>query len=98
MSITDLEYEMLDRIIHDEFQPLNGATPESYEDTDAVWADCTLTSKADGGVVSSLIKKNLVWYQGSHTKSANLSHDSTLQISPEGFDVWKEIYESKKTS
>ena len=92
MNITELEYELLDRIAHDEFQPTNGATPESFDETSDVWA-FILETKQDGGVASSLIKKELLIFSEDKEKLISdvgcTDDSSTLALTEAGFSVWK---------
>lgn len=85
MKITKLEYDMLNKIAHNEHQPANTETPESFDDTDVIWASEIIESQEDKGVFSSLLKKGLVGFQKHHSKD---SPGSVCWMTREGFDVW----------
>jgi hypothetical protein len=83
--ITEKELELLDRIIHDEFQALNGSTPESFDELTPVWA-FVLETQADGGVFSNLKKKGLADredYKGSR------EDDPIVWVTEAGYEAWK---------
>jgi hypothetical protein len=83
MNTTTLELAMLDKIAHSEYQPANGATPKTFDDTDAVWSRYIIETPEDKGVFSSLMKKGLVRHDG-HGKS-----DNVCWLTVSGFNVWK---------
>ena len=47
MKITKLEADMIDRIVHDEYQSSNGSEPDAFDELGEIWAECLLESKAD---------------------------------------------------
>lgn len=80
--ITDNEAKMIENIALNEYTPLNGGTPESADDT-VCWADCLecgpnhFNSTSIPGIVSSLVKKELVWTDGEQ-----------IQLTEKGFSVF----------
>jgi len=85
--ITELEFNMLNKIAHDEHQPENGATPESFDDTDNIWAISIVRTAQDKGVFSSLLKKGLVGHQ------INGGDENQCWMTEEGFNAWKDQHE-----
>jgi len=82
MEITKLEAQLINRIVHDLYQPTNGGEPESFEDLSDIWA-FMLETKSDGGVFASLQKKGLAAYSSGGTKD-----EDTICLTPQGWDVY----------
>ena len=85
-SITENEFDLLDKIAHDEYQPTNCATPTSFDDTSSVWSWSVLESKEDGGTFSSLEKKGLAEFQADPDEKDS----DVVWLTEEGFRVWQE--------
>ena len=90
MNITKLEAEMINRIVHDLYQPTNGDEPESFADLSSIWADTLLESKADGGVITSLCQKGLAHHSGfvAGTLNGKKRNDATVDLTQAGWDVY----------
>ena len=90
MNITKLEAEMINRIVHDLYQPTNGDEPESFADLSSIWADTLLESKADGGVITSLCQKGLAHHSGfvAGTMNGTKRNDATVDLTQAGWDVY----------
>lgn len=85
-TITTLEYALLNKMAHDEHQPDNGATPECFDDTSAIWAVSIVRTSEDKGVFSSLLKKGLVGHM--------IDEDGNqCWMTREGFNAWQEQHE-----
>jgi hypothetical protein len=91
-ATTDLECQMIDRIVHDEYQPTNGGEPESFNELSSIWADCLLETKADGGVITSLVKKGLARHSGYVAGQMNGKprNDATVSLTEAGWNVYVE--------
>lgn len=63
--ITKLQGEMLKRIAHDEYTPVNGRRPSSAREANT-YADHVILTNQDRGVVTSLQNKFLVWHDGDN--------------------------------
>lgn len=83
-DVTDLESDLIVRIARNEMNSANGR-PTSAGETET-WADEVLTSKADGGVMSSLVKKNLAWHSHHLAKG-----DQGVGLTELGFALYQEI-------
>ena len=92
MNITTLEASMINRIVHDLYQPLNGAEPESFDQLSEIWADCLIENNQDKGVVGSLVKKGLVGATGfiPGKLDGKLRNDAGIWLTQAGWDVYVE--------
>lgn len=88
MKITKLEADLIDRIVHNEYQPLNGGEPDSFVDLSDIWANCLLESKSDGGVLTSLQKKGLAGFSANGGKVGSLKNDDTVWLTEAGYNVY----------
>ena len=59
--ITKREAEVLTAIAEDEYTELNGGEPDTVEQC-VTYAFSAVSSKSDGGVLTSLIKKDLAFH------------------------------------
>lgn len=82
-SVTELQAKMLRKIALDDYTPLNGAEPESHEDT-STWAEMIIESPQDKGVFTSLMNAGLVW-------RAEDGKDSTVGLTEAGFEAYKNL-------
>lgn len=78
------QYEMLMSIVLDEFQPTNGKEPETYADTDWVWADNIIQSAEDRGTFTSLVNA------GFAVHNQLTGRESCVRITEAGFNAYKE--------
>lgn len=91
ITLTDLEINYLDNIAFCEMNVTNGGTPESDDDVNTyTWADeragCLgITEKGIGGVMSSLVKKGLIW----SVIDREDRDDDGVGFTGLGFEVWK---------
>lgn len=92
MNITALEAAFLDKIVHSEFQPTNGSTPEKFSDLSDVWADCIIEDKQDQGVTVSLLNKGLIGHSGYVAGKLNgkARNDAGVWITEAGFAAWQQ--------
>jgi hypothetical protein len=87
-AATELEKTMLVDIAHDTYQPTNGGTPKTFDDTSAVWAqhlDSSIPLRQRPGVISSLSKKG--WVTCQHT-----GKDATITLTREGFAMFQRVH------
>lgn len=83
--MTDLQIKMMNKLAHSEYTSVNGAKPESADET-TTWAFDVIESKADGGVFTSLQKLGYVWFQKD-------TDEDMAGMTDEGFAVWKSTNE-----
>lgn len=87
--LSQYEHIVLTAILHDEFQPSNGRTPESFDDIGGVWTAAEawtgklLDVKQVEGVLSSLTKKGLI------TQTEQGTRDACTYVTEAGFETWK---------
>jgi len=81
--VTAMQAAMIDRIVHDLYQPLNGGEPTQYSDLSDIWAGPVLKTMSDGGVFSTLRAKGLVVKNGK-----------TVRLTEAGWEVY--IHQVKK--
>ena len=94
MNITKREAEVLDLIARNLYQPVNGAVPETYTDTSAIWSMLILDSCSEfaatfpkrslPGVCASLAKKGLVDAFNDLKR-----RDDTIALTETGFAAWR---------
>lgn len=95
ISLTDLEYGMMDVIAHAEHNTTNGATPTKHSEVHTwLWADefgksLGIGAQAAGGVLSSLEQKGAIWTDVSGKKD-----DHAVAFTPDGFAAWQADHES----
>jgi len=88
MEITTKEKEMIINIAENEYAPLNGDVPETYEAASPVWSDCLdrgpckIPSESISGRMSSLIKKGLAGSDGE-------IKDACTWLTKEGFKIYQ---------
>jgi hypothetical protein len=87
MTITTNQVNLINAIAFSEFQPVNGAKPEKFEDTDWVWADCIIETNADKGTFTSLVNAGLAQHTGK-------GRDAGVRLTKAGFDVFCELSEN----
>jgi hypothetical protein len=90
MSITNLESSMINRIVHDEFQPTNGGEPEKFSDLGEVWAEIVVNDATDKGVIGSLVKKGLIGASGyvESKRNGKMANDATFWLTAAGWEVY----------
>lgn len=94
-GLTPLQYTVMNRIAHDQYNPTNGATPTSAADV-ACWLfadewakDLGLTGQQIGGVLTSLENAGYIsMYKDTQRKGANEADESTLNWTEAGFAAW----------
>ena len=80
---TELMKAMIVAIAEDELAPCNGARPTCVEDA-ITWTDCVVTTAQDKGVLTNLIKAELV-------SQAGRGRDSCVALTAEGFALYNSI-------
>ena len=80
---TKLQTEMLTAIARSEFQPINGAEPDSFDDLGWVWAEMIVETSQDKGTFASLVNAGLAQHNGS------TGDDACVRLTLEGFQVYK---------
>lgn len=92
MTFTKNELAMLDNIARSEYTMLNGARPTTFDDIrDGTWTfDVGHGFKTTSipGIVSSLVKKGLVWSHDNTERAPNPSNAS-VGMTEAGFAAWK---------
>lgn len=90
MKVTALELALIDRIVHDLYQPTNGGEPQDFSDLSDIWADCLLESKSDGGVMTSLCQKGLATHSGYVAGEINgkRRNEATVRLTRAGWEVY----------
>ena len=85
-TLTTLQTAMLNKIARSEFSRVNGGYPETLDDVGEVWANCTLQTKADGGVFTTLAALGLVdIYKAPRARR----DESTVWLTETGFAAYK---------
>ena len=79
--MTPLQLDMLEKIATSEFTSVNGAEPETVEET-ITWANVIIENNRDKGVFTSLIKEGMV----THTDDGV---DSVVALTQKGLDTYK---------
>lgn len=89
-TLTTLQIAMLNKIARSEFSRINGGYPETLDDVGEVWANCTLQTKADGGVFTTLAALGLVdIYKAPRNARRGGNDDSTVWLTETGFAAYK---------
>ena len=88
MKITELQAAMIDRIVHNEYQPLNGGEPSSFDQLSDIWANALLETMSDGGVFSTLRAKGLVEYHRGGGRVGSLKSNDTVRLTAAGWAVY----------
>ena len=81
---TPLQHAMLAEIARSEYQPLNGREPETFEDTDWVWAQFIIERRQDKGTFTSLLNAGLVEHNGHPDRE-----EACVRLTKAGFDAYK---------
>ena len=81
--MTPLQESMLIKIATSEFTSVNGAIPESVDET-VTWASTIIENNQDKGVFTSLLKEGLV----THTPDGV---DSLVALTSEGLTAYHQI-------
>lgn len=94
-QITELEYQLLDSIASDEYQPNNGGDPDDGETIidSNVWSfsPCQKFGKSAGGIMGSLVKKGFAGVSQSLDGYVHgMRDDATCWITKAGFSVYQE--------
>jgi hypothetical protein len=102
-NITHNERIALNMLARNLYQPNNGARPESFNETSAVWSNCldshsapeSLSGLVLSATIGSLAKKGLVTtYNDTRTKAQRRGspNESTVELTREGFDAWLTLF------
>jgi hypothetical protein len=81
---TALQNDLIDAIAHSEFQPTNGGTPKTFEDTDWVWAEFIIQTAEDKGVFTSLVNAGLAQHNG------HKGNDACVRLTEAGFEAFQQ--------
>lgn len=100
--ITNNERIALNQIALNLYQPQNGARPESFDDTSAIWSNCldstnaseTLKGRTLSATCASLAKKGLITTYDAPRRRGTNADESTLTLTQEGYDAWREAFPS----
>ena len=93
-TLTELQFKVMDAIAHAEHNPTNGATPTSADDVNTwFWADelaaeCELTEKQVGGIVTSLQEAGYIGIDIVTAAQRKKGAESGVWFTKEGFQVW----------
>lgn len=77
------QFQMLRNIARSEYQPRNGAEPESFDDLDWVWAEMIIETSADKGTFTSLVNAGLAEHNGADDE------DACVRLTEAGFNAYK---------
>lgn len=77
------QFQMLRDIARSEYQPRNGAEPESFDDLDWVWAEMIIETSADKGTFTSLVNAGLAEHNGHD------DDDACVRLTEAGFNAYK---------
>jgi len=91
IQVTPLEYDMLKKIALNEYTTLNGAEPDTA-DQSSCWMDCIVESKSDGAIFISLSKKGLINY----FKDKEEPRESICELTNLGLAAYKKITANEK--
>jgi hypothetical protein len=80
---TQLQLSMLRAIPRSDYQPLNGRDPETFEDTDWVWADGIIETQQDKGTFASLVNAGWAEHNGHDEE------DACVRLTRAGFEEYK---------
>lgn len=83
MTVTTLQAEMIRRIARNEMTPINGAEPETAEDTET-WASEVIETAEDKGVFTSLVNAGLAMHRGS-------KRDASVRLTAAGLAVYRSL-------
>lgn len=89
-SVTFLECQLIRNIAENDFAPLNGGKPETFNECGCVWSNCldagpcSIDLKRIPGIMSSLVKKELAWSSGEGS-------DSKAGLTELGFSIYKQL-------
>jgi hypothetical protein len=90
MSLTDMQFKLMNHIAHCEMNTINGATPKTADDVNTyLWVDGWATSLGYteyqiGGCLSSLTVAGLVWV----TPKSRSDPDGGVGFTAAGFEAW----------
>jgi hypothetical protein len=108
INITKLEAEAIQAIAINEYNICNGSIPDTAEDTQTFvfslseeeridvnrnWIPCPLNKRNISGVISSLVKKELVWEDigaGEGLVAEGLN-ENAIALTEKGFEVFKTL-------
>jgi len=82
---TENQLNMLWAIARSEYQPLNGGVPESFEDTDWVWAEFIIRNAQDKGTFTSMLNEGWVQHNGIANRK-----EACVRLTEEGFEVYRQ--------
>jgi heme-degrading monooxygenase HmoA len=92
-----MQYALMNRIAHDQYNTTNGATPTKHTDVncwlfaDEFAADLGLTEKQVGGLLTTLQEAGLIEMHIDKKKTTkNHTNESSVWFTEEGFQAWKE--------
>jgi hypothetical protein len=87
MALTINQANMINSIAFSEYQPVNGEQPESFDQTDWIWADCVIETSADKGTFTSLVNEGLAEHNG------HKGQDACVRLTERGFKVFQAFYD-----
>lgn len=97
-SLTTMQFSLMNRIAHDQYNTTNGATPTSHTDVNCwLWADefaadLGLTGKQVGGLLTTLTEKGFLGVnkvKKSKTRLGGEPDESTVWFTEAGFAAWQ---------
>jgi hypothetical protein len=94
-GVTPLEALMLQKIARNEYTQLNGAEPETTDDT-CTYADVIMETPQDKGVFTSLLKKGLVLHWDYRTPQDRSARENLCRLSDIGFVAYKKLFPQPK--
>ena len=78
------QFEMLRNIARSEYQPRNGAEPETFDDLDWIWAEMIIETAEDKGTFTSLVNAGLAEHNGAEDDEA------CVRLTEAGLDAYKQ--------
>jgi len=106
-NLTEMQFALMNRIAHDQYNSSNGQTPEEASDVNCwLWADefasdIGLTEKQVGGLLTTLQEADLIGInkvKRSRTLRGGEPDESTVWFTEAGFQAWKNGGAVTKTS
>ena len=86
---TELQFNLLSKIVEDDYTNFNGNAKALLESNDpnesTTWASSILETAQDKGTFTSLLNADLVW----HTSEGR---ESKVGLTETGFEIMKEFY------
>jgi len=98
-SLTEMQFALMNRIAHDEYNTTNGATPTSASDVNCwLWADefakdIGLTGKQVGGLLTTLETAGLI-RMDKVAKKRGQADESSVWFTEAGFAAWQAVHQT----